>query len=211
MKGIGPTKTSGEDDFSTLFFQKCWHNVGKDITSYFLAVLNYGKALDPLNVTNIMLILKIPYPMNLANSRLISLCNALYKVITKRIANRFQRVLEDCIDGAQSTFVPGQLILDNVLLTYEILHSFHGEKSFMPLKLDMSKTYDRVECDFLKVIMDRMGFGKAWLKMIMRCITSVLYSVIINGKVGESFKPSKDLRQGDLLSPFLFQFAVRGC
>ncbi|KAA3488158.1 reverse transcriptase [Gossypium australe] len=65
----------------------------------------------------------------------------------KMVANRFQKVLKDCIDEAQSAFMPERLISDNVLLAYEILHSFHQKmvwkKGFMALKLDMSKAYDQ--------------------------------------------------------------------
>lgn len=65
--------------------------------------------------------------MNMTNFRLISLCNVLYKLIAKVIANRFQKVLDACIDPAQSAFVLGRLISDNILLAYEMLHTF-GKK-----------------------------------------------------------------------------------
>lgn len=68
----------------------------------------------------------------------------------------------------------------------------------------MSKTYDRAEWGFLQKMMEQMSFNKEWVNLIMQCITSVSYSVIIKRKVGEVFKPSKGLRQGDPLSPFLF-------
>lgn len=65
------------------------------------------------------------------------------------IANRFQRVLNDCIDGSQNAFVPSQLISNNILLAFEILHTFGWSKGgtnySMVLKLDTSKAYDRVK------------------------------------------------------------------
>lgn len=68
-----------------------------------------------------------------------------------------------CIDVTQSAFIPGRLISDNILLAYEILHMFQrkciGKKEYMTIKLDMSKAYDRVEWDFLKEVMLRMGFA----------------------------------------------------
>ncbi|KAA3470305.1 hypothetical protein EPI10_016023 [Gossypium australe] len=73
---------------------------------------------DPLNVTNILLIQKIPYPTNLASCRPISLCNV------NMIVNHFKDVLDACIDKPQSAFVLGRLISNNVLLAYEILHTF---------------------------------------------------------------------------------------
>ncbi|KAG8473534.1 hypothetical protein CXB51_035814 [Gossypium anomalum] len=75
--------------------------------------------------------------------RPISLCNVLYKLIAKAIANRLRSVIEKCIDPAQSAFVPRRLISDNVLLAYEILHTLKqkkmGKKGFMAVKLDISK------------------------------------------------------------------------
>ncbi|MBA0726550.1 hypothetical protein Golax_002372 [Gossypium laxum] len=100
LKGIGPTNALGDDDFSALFFQKCCHIMGREIANLCLEVLNGGKALDTLNITNIVLILKIPHPKHLKNFRPISLCIVIYKLIAKVIANHFQRVLEDCIDSA---------------------------------------------------------------------------------------------------------------
>ncbi|KAK5818384.1 hypothetical protein PVK06_023320 [Gossypium arboreum] len=111
-------------------------------------------------------------------------------------------------DPAQSSFVPRRLITDNVLLAYEILQSMKnkrmGKRGLMALKIDMSKTYDRVEWGFLQQMMAKMGFNGSWIQLIMRCISMVTYSVELNGKSGEIFMPGRGLRQGDPLSPFLF-------
>ncbi|XP_016694556.2 uncharacterized protein [Gossypium hirsutum] len=146
--------------------------------------------------------------------RPISLCNVLYKILAKVIANRLRLVIKKCIDEAQSAFVLGRLISNNVLLAYEVLHKLKqkklGKKGFMAVKLDMSKAYDRVEWCFIEEIMVKMGFDLNWVKAIMKCLSSVSYSVIINGFRGVNFLPTRGLRQEDPLSPFLFLLCGEG-
>lgn len=80
--------------------------------------------------------------------RSISLCNVIYKLISKALANRFRKTLSFCIKETQGAFVPGIQIIDNILVANELLHSFKknrlGRGSFV-LKLDMSKADDKVE------------------------------------------------------------------
>lgn len=81
-----------------------------------------------LNSTNIVLIPKNSNPMNMSHFHPISLCNVLYKILAKAIANCFRRVIRKCIDEAQSAFVPGRLISDNVLIAYDILNTLKHKR-----------------------------------------------------------------------------------
>jgi hypothetical protein len=80
----------------------------------------------------------------------------------------------------------------------------------MALKLDMSKAYDRVEWDFLELIMRRLGFDEQWVFLVMMCVRTIKYSVIINGQAYCEIFPNRGLRQADLLSPYVFILCAEG-
>ncbi|KAA3472179.1 reverse transcriptase [Gossypium australe] len=214
VKEMPPLKAPGVDGFAAIFYQTYWHIVGTDISKYYLAILNGQLEFEDINRTRIMLIPKVDKPNNMSQFRPISLCNVLYKIIAKVLVNRMSDMLGDCINEPQGAFIPGRLISDNILIAYEILHSLkmkkRGKKGNFALKLDMSKAYDRVEWDFLAGMMNSLGFHNDWIVLIMRCVCSVSYSVSLNGLDSDWFSPSRGLRQGDLLSPYLFLICAKG-
>ena len=109
-----PSKAPGPDGMSNFFFQKYWHIVGSFVTHVVLSVLNSGKMLRKINFSHIALIPKKKCPEQMSDFRPISLCNVVYKIISKVLANRLKLVLPFVISESQSAFVPGRLITDNI-------------------------------------------------------------------------------------------------
>ena len=165
-----------------------------DVIHDVLCFLNSGSLPNSLNHTFITLIPKTKNPKYVIEFRPISLWNVLYKIFSKVLANRLKRVIPNIILEHQRAFLKGRLITDNILLAFETLHYMKNHNSrnsgFMTLKLDMSKAYGRVEWSFLKAMMTQMRFNDRWVALVIECITSVTYSILINGEPFGEIKPS---------------------
>ncbi|KAK2644593.1 hypothetical protein Ddye_019788 [Dipteronia dyeriana] len=165
-----------------------------------------------MNKTIIALIPMTQSPEKIIDYRPISQCNLIYKAIAKAITSRLKHVLSEVISETQCAFIPGRLISDNTIIEFECIHRLKRRKrkrGSMAIKLDISKAYDRVEWNFLEGMMVKLGFSEKWINLVMRCISSVTYSVSINGKVCRTIKPTKGLDRGDPLSPFFISSVCR--
>jgi hypothetical protein len=163
-----------------------------------------GQVLLALNVTFLALIPKegqISHPMEFW---LIALCNVIYKLLTKVIARRLKPILPGIISLEQLGYVEGRKIMDSVILAHEVIHSL--QKTRMPgmiLKLDLSKAFDKLSWDYMCAILLAFGFDHLWVEWILNLTSSAFFSILVNGVPSHPFSPSRGIRQGDPLSPFL--------
>ncbi|KAL0361133.1 UNVERIFIED_CONTAM: LINE-1 retrotransposable element O protein [Sesamum radiatum] len=154
LDAMHPLKSPGPDGMSPIFYQKFWSIIGTDVSRCALQILNEHVLDKDLNHTHIVLLPKCTSPVLVLDFCPISLCNVVYKLASKTIANRLKPLLNTLISNSQSAFVLGHVNLDNVLVAYEVnhylAHKYQGDSGYVSLKLDLSKAYDRVEWYFLE-------------------------------------------------------------
>lgn len=207
VRSMGRYKAPGPDGFQPLFYHDCWETVGESVVKFVLDFFSTGRLPLSTNDALVVLIPKIEKPERITQFRPISLCNVLFKIITKAMVLRLKTIIGKLIGPSQASFIPGRLSQDNIVLVQEAVHSMgrkKGRKGWMLLKLDLEKAYDRIRWDFLEETLRVAGFEEKWVQWIMKCVVGPSMTILWNGEKTEPFKPSRGLRQGDPLSPYLF-------
>eukprot|EP00253_Pinus_taeda_P015369 PITA_15369 len=211
VRNMPNDKASGPDGFTINFYKACWNIVRHDIWEIVEDSRRSKTILKSLNSTFVALVPKVEEANTPEKFKPIALCNVIYKIISKVIANRLKMILPGIISQEQSGYVEGRQILDNILLAQEMIHSLHSRNEVgMLMQLDLSKAYDKVSWTYLEAILEAFGFSKPWIKWILVLIKSLKYSIPVNRTPSTPFNPSRGIRQGDPLSPFLFVILMEG-
>ncbi|GKA33214.1 RNA-directed DNA polymerase, eukaryota, reverse transcriptase zinc-binding domain protein, partial [Tanacetum coccineum] len=167
---IDDNKASGPDGYTSKFFKASWNVVVQDVCCTVKEFFMTGKMLGELNATLISLTPKVSVPSKVTDYRPISCCNIVYKTISKVITNRLKPVLSDLVDANQSAFIPGRLISDNILLAQEFMKGFNWD-------------------------IGEFGIHPVMVNWIMICLTSVSFSICVNGETHGFFRAKRRLRQ----------------
>lgn len=168
LHSIGPLKAPGPDGLHALFFQHFWPQVKDTIFNLVKDFFENG-SLQAINHTLITSIPKVETPELVDHFRPISLCNVIYKVISKILVNRLRPLLQKCISPNQGAFAPCKYILDNILIAHELFYSFNkkkGRRGSLPIKLELEKAYDFLNWKYIRHCLLILGFHSHWISFL---------------------------------------------
>ena len=195
LMGMNGDKAPGSDGFTVAFWQSCWEIVKEDILGLFKEFHEQNSFIKSLNHTFLVLLPKKGGVEDLGDYRPISLLGGLYKLLAKVLANRLKKVIGKVISPDQNVFIKGRQILDGSLIANEVIDSWQkrGKKGII-CKLDIEKAYVSINWQFLLKVIQKMGFGSKWMGWMWSCISTVKYSVLVNGVPIGFFSSTKGLR-----------------
>ncbi|XP_070008763.1 uncharacterized protein [Nicotiana sylvestris] len=209
--GLNGDSAGGTDGMTGKFYHSCWDIIGHDLYDMVRDFFNGHELPKCVTHTNLVLLPKKKEVTTFSDLRPISLSNFSNKVISRVVHQRLVKFLPSLISEEQSGFVKGRNIVENILLTQDIVTDIRLRTKAGPnviLKLDMTKAYDRLSWLFLTKVLRKMGFTERLIGIVFGLVSNNWYSILINGQAPGFFKSSRGVKQGDPVSPTLFILAA---
>ncbi|CAL1406862.1 unnamed protein product [Linum trigynum] len=207
IQDMKPFQAPSPDGFQAIFYQRSWQVVGKALIDLALSFFSTGVLPEEEVESTVVLIPKVDHPEMVSQLRPISLNNVCLKAIIKVITNRLKPIMKKLVSPRQSSFIPGRQTTDNIIVLQEVLHTLRkrkGKKGGIVLKIDLEKAYDRLRWDFLRDTLKEIGLPSSWISFIMFCVEHNRMRLLWNGELSGPIIPTRGVRQGDPLSPYLF-------
>ena len=210
LKNMKNNKTPGSDGFTAEFYKFFWC----DIAVYLVRSINYGFDVGELSLTQkqgiISILPKGDKPREyLKNWRPISLLNVSYKIASSCIANRIKKVLDYLIHDNQKGFLQGRFIGENTRVIYDVIHStFEKHIPGILLLIDFEKAFDSISWRFMYKALEFFNFGTDLIKWVSVLYKDAKLCVLQNGIFSSFFSIGRGCRQGDPVSPYLFNLCV---
>ena len=205
IKTLKVDSSPGMDGITNVFYRTFWSIIGKDLIEVMNESLKEGECCPSQYVGIIILHYKEGNREELTNWRPITLLNGDYKIMEKILAKRVKQVLPWLINEDQKGYVEGRNIGDAVRLNEDILeHCKKESKSGAVLYIDQSKAFDRVEWEWLILVMRKNGFGERFIGWIKTLYVKAQSLIFTNGYMSRKFKITRSVRQGAPLSAYLY-------
>ncbi|XP_057793119.1 uncharacterized protein LOC131009729 [Salvia miltiorrhiza] len=199
----------GPDGFSGVFFHRCWDIIKEDIVRAVRCFFLNSYLPNGCNANTLVLIPKAEAVASVSDLRPIILSNFFFKIISKVLAVRLNRVASDIVSQNQFGFISGRSIHDCIMLGSEGFNCMNrtNHSVNMACKIDIRKAFDTMRWDFILKVFRVLGFHEKYIHWLSIIFSSARISILYNGHLSGYFACTRGVRQGDPLSPIIFGIA----